>query len=97
MIPQSTLDALDALIDRLSKPVLEDEECSGWTRVTKDNFATWFQRKRDLLAQGEWASDHGLVRSLDMFGIGDGALLEEALRINRELADLVQRAPKPTP
>jgi len=88
MIPQSTLDELDALIEQLSKPVSEDEKCSGWTPHTKDNFATWFRQKRDLLGKEKWAPDFGLVRSLDMFGIGDGALLEEALRINRELANM---------
>jgi hypothetical protein len=90
------LDALDALIDQLSKPVSEDEKTSGWTPQTKGDFATWFRRKRELLTRGEWAPDFGLVRSLDMFGISDGTLTEEAICINRALADAIEPAAKQT-
>jgi len=90
------LDALDALIERLSRPVSEDESRGGWTLPTKENYATWFRKKRELLAHGEWAPDYGLVRSLDMSGIGDGALLDETLRVNRELAECIKLNTKRT-
>ena len=95
MLSPSLLDSLDVLITRLCSPASEDELRAGWTLEIKTNYAKWFQARRNLAMHGKLVPGYALVRSLDMFGIGDGELLEEALHINREMSNAAKNALKP--
>lgn len=55
--------------------------------MTKAQYATWFSDRRTPLIEGGLKPDYGSVRSLDMFGLSEGPLYEEAVRLNREMSD----------
>lgn len=93
MAGTSLLNDLDTLIARLEAPLSDEERQVGWTADTKANYATWFNERRSLFARGELDADFGLVRSLDMFGISEGSLCEEALRVNRGLSNAASADP----
>ncbi len=94
MLSPSLIDSLDLLIARLCSPASDDELRAGWTLETKTNYAKWFQGRKDLAMLGKLVPHYALVRSLDMFGICDGELFDEALHINREMSSAAQKAPK---
>lgn len=70
------------LIEQLALPVSQDEAVYGWTTRSKAAIGKYFQSKLAELEQGSAKPDFGLVRGLDAWGISDGSLYDEALRVN---------------
>ena len=81
----STDVALAQMIENLSSPVSPEEAAEGWTTESKTAIRKYFADKLTELNRGLSAPDFGLVRGLDAWGIGDGQLYDEALRLNRQL------------
>lgn len=73
------------LIEQLALPVSQDEAVYGWTTQKKAAIGKYFQSKLAELEQGSATPDFGLVRGLDAWGISDGNLFDEALRVNASL------------
>lgn len=73
------------LIERLALPVSQDEAAYDWTVRNKAAIEKYFRSKLAELEQGSAKPDFGLVRGLDAWGISDGSLFDEALRVNASL------------
>jgi hypothetical protein len=74
---------LDNLIQRLTSPVSDQELADGWTPEAKVGIGTYFQRQRGHL---DPQAVPGLVRGLDAWGISQGELFDEALRVHASLS-----------
>lgn len=82
---QALLKRLVRLIDQLALPVSQEEASYGWTARSKAGIEKFFRSKLAELEQGSAKTDYGLVRGLDAWGISDGSLYDEALRVNMSL------------
>ena len=73
---------LEKLIGLLAAPVSDQELADGWTPEAKAGIANYFRNQKDSLDR---EAVSGLIRGMDAWGVSQGDLFQEALRVNRAL------------
>lgn len=79
------VDAVDAVIRKLSDPVTPSEMKEGWTTQSKQAAAKYFKELRQSLTEGNTLPPLDIVRGLDHWGVTGGDLLKEISRVTNAL------------
>lgn len=79
------VDAVDAVIRKLSDPVTPSETKEGWTTQSKQAAAKYFNELRQNLTEGNTLPPLDIVRGLDHWGVTGGDLLKEIARVTNAL------------
>jgi len=79
------VDAVDAVIRKLSVAVTTSEAKDGWTSQSKQAAAKYFSELRQSLTEGNTLPPLDIVRGLDHWGVTGGDLLKEIARVTNAL------------
>ena len=82
------VDEIDRMIDALRVPVTREEIADGWTEESKIAAKKLFENLKLGILNGESYPSLSVSRSLDMWGVSSGALMEAAARISNLVRDI---------